>query len=772
MKLIMKLFINIVILICSTAFVYAQRVGIEEWRDHLPYGSCLDVAKVGHIAYGATYFGLIKYDIEDNSVSKISKVNGLSDIGISTIEADDNLKILVVAYQNGNIDLIKEDESIVNIPDIKRKNIVGSKCINDIMFYDGKAYLSSDFGIVVINLLKEEILETYWSKYNNSILEIYSSVVYSNYIYSASAKGLFYCNMNKNLADFNNWEKDNTLNFPDSIYKCITSIDNKLLISMRGIDHDTVYSKTTNTNWSVFSEFKRVYSMKEYYNHLVVSNEWFTTVYDKSLNQVRNIYTYFNNNNPAPNSAFFDSKNELWIADRNSGMIYNKKDWDLQIIIPQGPETDRVCKIIEDKNGRILYSAGGINASWNNQYYKYGISYFENEKWNVIRDNKDSIFDILDVAVSPLDESLVYAATWGGGIIEFTGGVVSKYWNSSNSTLKPYTLAADNTVRVGGLYFDNNNNLWIGNSNSKSQLSVKTSTGDWISYSFGSSLIDQHIGKIKVDNNDRKWIQLGNEKGLLVFDENKTIEDKSDDNYIVLTNSAENGNLSGTTVNDFAFDKDDEVWIGTDIGVCVIYNPSDVFESYFKGAEKILIDQTGQAQYLLETEEVTSIAIDAANRKWIGTSKAGVFLLSVDGTKEVYHFSEENSPLLSNTITSIAINNKTGEVFIGTDKGLIGFMGTATEGNSNNDNVLVFPNPVKDGYSGIVGIRGLVENANVKITDIEGNLVADINAEGGQAIWDQKNLNGNLVSSGVYLIFCTDSEGKENSVSKIAIIRK
>jgi ligand-binding sensor domain-containing protein len=207
------------------------------------------------------------------------------------------------------------------------------------------------------------------------------------------------------------------------------------------------------------------------------------------------------------------------------------------------------------------------------------------------------------------------------------------------------------------------------------------------------------------------------------------------------------------------------------MGICVFYSPENFFiPGQNFDAQQILVQEGSYTQYLLENEMVTAIAVDGANQKWIGTDRGGVFLFSPDGTKKIYHFTIDNSPLFSNRITALAINPLTGEVYIGTDKGIISFKSTATEGGDTFSDVYAYPNPVKEGYTGYIAIKGLVQDAEVKITDISGRLIFATKASGGQAIWDGKNFSGKRAKTGVYLVMASNSDGSEKIVTKILII--
>ena len=285
------------------------------------------------------------------------------------------------------------------------------------------------------------------------------------------------------------------------------------------------------------------------------------------------------------------------------------------------------------------------------------------------------------------------------------------------------------------------------------------------------SVVNLFFDDLLIDSWNQKWGLIGRGGGLFVYNNNNTIDDSSDDEYKILSTSIGNGNLPSQDVYSICMDKDDIIWIGTSKGIGVFYYPNSVFSSYNFDAQQILIQENDYGQYLLSQEKVTSINVDGANRKWVGTEKAGVFLLSEDGTEEIYHFTSENSPLYSNNIVDIAINNENGEVFIGTSKGLISYRSTATEGSKKARKTTVFPNPVRETYNGPIAIKGLTTNARIKITDVAGNLVYEDIALGGQAIWDGKNKFNERAATGVYLVFSVDESGKEKMVSKIMFIR-
>ncbi len=284
---------------------------------------------------------------------------------------------------------------------------------------------------------------------------------------------------------------------------------------------------------------------------------------------------------------------------------------------------------------------------------------------------------------------------------------------------------------------------------------------------------ENDLGQILVDKHGQKWIQMRygnmNPNSIMVFTDNNTPDNPNDDQSKLLNSMVGNGNIPGTTVLTMAEDLKGEIWIGTEKGVAVFYSPENVFSGYNFDAQRILVTQGLNVQYLLESETVTSIAVDGANQKWIGTDRGGVFLFSEDGTKQIYHFTAENSPLFSDRITCISLN-KDGDVFFATDKGVVSFRASATPGGDTNEDVYAFPNPVKEDFTGYIAVKGLVSNAQVRITDINGTVVYSTRAEGGQAVWDGKNFDGKKARSGVYLVYASNDDGSEKVVTKILII--
>jgi hypothetical protein len=760
---------------------FSQEVGIGQWRDHLPYDYATKVEEFNSSIYCATPYSMFYFDRDDNSIHRLSKVNGLSDLGVSDISLNTNQKILVISYSNTNVDLIMNDLSIINIPDIKRKEILGNKTINSIMNYGKYAYLSCGFGIVVLNLEKKEIKDTYYIGPDGSSINVLAMTYNDTAFFAATEAGIYYADINDpNLAYYGNWKKMTGTPLPNGSYNLILNHGGRLFINHPDPDgaEDDLYVLENGT-WRALETVNtgQTYRLRSCGDKLVVSYSYFVQTYNADLTLDQKIYTY-GESSPAPSDAMIGSDGFYWLADRSKGLV---KSWgggyDHEFIKPSGAPTADIFDMASEE-GKLYVVPGGLTATWNNIYKGAKMYSLIDENWKTYDSYTspplDTLRDFVAVTINPLNSDNVFAGSWFRGLAEFKDNALLQIYNSSNSSLLPNIIEGPPSVKIGGMAFDKENNLWITNSGAQDILSVKRATGNtgltWQSYNLGSSSSGIDVRKIIVDSYDQKWIlprtSATNPNYILVFNE----KNEAGKQFRGLRSGAGYGNLPGTSVYAIAEDLEGEIWVGTDEGVAVFYSPQNMFTGENADAQQILVNIDGYTQYLLATEIVKAIAVDGDNRKWFGTERAGVFLLSADGTKQIEHFTEDNSPLFSNNITSLAINGKTGEVFIGTGKGLISYKSTATNGGPTNDSVYAYPNPVRPGYNGPIAIKGLVTDANVKITDITGTVIYETIAEGGQAIWNGYSFDGRKANTGVYLVFITNSDGSEKMVTKILFV--
>ena len=779
--------------LCTCLFLLSASIGnaqlaIGQWREHLSYKKGVAIAQSDDKIYCASKSGLFQLNKSDYAIDRLSKISGLSDINISSLRYSFEYKTLIITYQNANIDLLIGGNSIYNISDIKRKIINAKKTINNIYCRKNVAYLSCGFGIVVLDLDKKEITDTYYLGKNSGYLNIRSLTSDDTYLFAATDSGIYRADLNApNLADYNSWYK--LPGIPDGIYNSIANINGKIYTNRSEFlsppnffwNRDTIYCFNNNT-WtkpipdSVYSNAP-LKSIEVYNNQLVISFAGSIDFYTEN-GKLTNRLGSFTTSPPLivePQQAIIDLANEktTWIVDNQNGLIKNYDTWGGTVsFLPDGPNTSDVY-CLAASNEDLWVAKGDRSGSWAGVYNRAEAYKFSKEIWTTVSKNEitalDSIRDIVSIAIDPTDKEHVYLGSLGVGLIELNNNKLTAIWNETNSSIQSSAWGTFHWVGIFGLAFDSTGNLWVSNSTAHSFISVRRkSDGTWQSFNLSNYITDPVTGPIIINQYNQKWLTLPRGNGLLVFNENGTVN-TSDDNVKILRVGIGKGNLPSNEVSSLTEDKNGEVWVGTDKGIAVFYCADNIFSSQCD-AQPIYIQQDGHTQMLLETEVVTAIAVDGANRKWIGTQNSGVYLMSADGTSEIHHFTSENSPLLSNEIRSIAINSKTGEVFFATNEGIISYKSDAIEGNEDYTNAYVFPNPVKPEYEGPIAITGLVENVNVKITDISGALVFETKALGGQAIWYGKNFKGEKSKSGVYMVFCSNEDGSKTFVTKILLI--
>jgi ligand-binding sensor domain-containing protein len=770
-------------LICAIIIIFSfqvkSQVLVGQWRTHLPYSTGINVEPAGDKVYCLSTGGLFVYSKKDNSTTTLTKINGLSDVVISALQYIPEKNTLIIGYENGNIDLIKNNV-IFNISDIYRKPLTGSKSINNINYINGITYLSCGFGIVVLDIDKNEIKDTYFIGQNGTYIDVLEMCSDNVYLYAATSTGIYKAiESNPNLVNFANWSLVTNIPNNNEKFNHIVFFDNHILTtySNPNWNKDTTYIYD-NISWAKFdTSIKEITNMVVSGNKLILSSYTFFKTYNSFNDLTGSLYWGFSPTlGSMPKDAEYSEDGTLWIADYNLGLVWLKPDGYYEFTAPNGPAQSKAISVVAAKD-EVLIVPGGKNSSWNNLWNNGEIYWFKDQRWNNISVAQVSELDvykspdICEIAINPINPKQVFFGSYGGGVLEFNNGAYVAHYTETNSTLQSI-YPGSNYMRIGGIVVDENENLWVTSSEIENSVSVRKPNGEWKGFALKNDMGASLIGKIISAKNGIKWIILPKGKGLFAFSENGTIDNESDDKKKYVSIIDESGVVITNEVFSLAEDKDGLIWVGTNKGVVFFYNPENVFESTTFYAQQIKIpnENPGQANFLLEAETVTAIAIDGANHKWFGTESGGVFMMSADATKELLHFTKENSPLLSNTILGIAIEPNSGEVFIATDKGVVSYRSTTTEGEDFFHNVYAFPNPVKPGYEGLIAIKGLVSNADIKISDIAGNVVYQTKAEGGQATWNGKKFNGEKVQTGVYLVFCSNEDGSKTFITKILFI--
>ncbi|HET8828853.1 MAG TPA: two-component regulator propeller domain-containing protein, partial [Pelobium sp.] len=664
----------IFILCCLCSFQgKAQKVALGQWRTHLPYNNALSVAISANEIYCATTGGLFTVDIKSGEINKLSTIDGLADTNTKLVSYDTVTEQFLVAYQNSNLDLIK-DQKIYNLPEIFDKTGLGDKSINAFTFDNAFAYLACGFGVVVYDLNKREVKDTYFISDNLAVLNV--AIIGEN-IFANTANGVFESNLNNVfISGSNGWKKqDATQNYPAGFCTSLVSFNNKLY----GLFSDGVYRFENNT-WQLTQIFRpNVDRLKVSDNRLLTISSFRVISYDLQENIVKNLSnsTLFN----SLNDVVLGSNELFYLADGEKGLVALQENTDINNLMPNGPNTPRVQEL-RFVDGKLFLAPGAISEIYAPAYYNDGFSVLENSEWKSYSDKNNSNFSgVRDIVTTAFDASakISYLGSYVNGVLAFDATGDLKTYNHNNSSLQ-LTLNDPTNIRVNGLGLDSENKLWVTQYGVNKPLSVKTIDGQWTSYAFSSDLPDPFttVTGLMIDGEDNKWMMLRNQ-GLLIFDGSKTRK---------LGFNVNNGGLPGTDVNALALDREGTVWIGTDAGVATVYNPADLF--FGANVEIPNLVEGGFLKPLLTDQNINCIAIDGGNRKWIGTNN-GVWLFNAEGTSQILYFNTENSPLLANEVLSIAIDGNTGEVFFGTTNGIISYKGDATEPVVKMDKIVIYP---------------------------------------------------------------------------------
>jgi hypothetical protein len=738
--------------------------GLGTWRVHLPYWQNKTIAVIDHTVYVGSTSSMFSYDEKNRELERISKVNGLSDVEIKLLRSNQVNKLLFIVYENGNIDLLQNNE-ITNLPQILQRTVIGKKSINDVTFYNGKAYLACSFGIVVIDINKKQIIDSYQNiGVGGSNIEILDVAILNNNIYATTFNGIYKASLNSgNLSDFNFW----TLFKSSSKSNKIETFNNLLYAEI-----DSLLNVFENNSWTQINDsaFKNVLDLTICSNKLVITSA-------KNVSTINTDKIIYITGKQFKNAAIVLPNERFATVDNFYGIqLFPGGQFDgSDFVSPNGP-FDKITTDIKFINNKI-YAAGGYAPFFNEGFKSNGIYIYENNNWtNTSNINQsaaltpDSIQDILTLAYDYVNEKL-YAASYGDGLIKMgLDGKIEKIYNKSNSILQE---AFTNSCRVAGLIFDSENNLWFTNHSSGQPICVLKNDGTIQCFSVGNVFNGiNYITNIAIDDENHKWVAHVREGGILVYNHGLDILNSADDAYKVITKDIGNGALASNTVNCLVKDKRGEMWVGTSAGLSIFSSPEMVFNSTEKGSfdSRQIVIKTGLVfSNFLGGENINCITIDGANRKWIGTNN-GAWLVSSDGYNVIHNFTTKNSFLLDNNVLSIGIDNVTGEVFFGTLKGMVSFKGDATEANENFNTVEIYPNPVKPNFNGNISIKGLAENVNVKITDIAGNLVAETTSNGGFATWNGRNFGGLRVATGVYLVFAANKDGSKSKVGKLLFV--
>ncbi len=722
------------------------------WRMHLPYNSVRQIVEADDKLFVLSDIGIYVFGLKSGEAEFLTKVNGFSESNVVAMSYSADYNTLVIAYKSGNIDLLKGN-LIINLPGIKRSSIFGLKDIYEIEIYNELAYLSTAFGVVIIDIEAEEIIDDYQNLgFGGVPLAVNSLDIFNEKIYIGTTEGLKYApafDNNVNLKNFSSWE---TIEEYDSAVNIKTFNDKLYFVS------DSILFSFDGTNYVPVEM-----SLRMGYKSLAVCHRNLVVCRYEGIASINEMGIVKEYGEVAMSSAIIDYQDNLWFGGFYRGLIKKNNAGQISYFSPQGPFSSNSYDM--DGQGNSLWvTSGGYTPAFAPTYNTYGYYRYEDGNWynrNTSDPYSAGMTDFTSIYV-PKDRNETWLGSFGSGLLRIKNYEPNQRYTNSNSSLK--NSVGTNEVALGMAY-DSKNNLWVSNYETDRPLAVLRANGSWSDFNVGT----KRLGEMIIDQSDQIWMLVPrtSSNGILVA---KELENGSLRTRFLGT-SKNGGGLPNNNVKAIAQDKDGEIWVGTESGIAVFYNPSLVFDGGVNAdAQQIIIDDGKDIGYLLGSEVVNDIKIDGGNRKWVATNN-GVWLIKEDGSEIVLHLTEDNSPLPSNIINCVGIIPNTGEVFFGTTNGITSFRSDATESKDLHENTLVFPNPVHPEYDGPITITGLPEDATVKISDVAGRVVYELLAVGGTAVWNGLNFDGQKPQTGVYLIFTANKEDEDSLVSKLLIVR-
>ena len=764
--MVKRIFAILSILIAITA-----NAGIGDWVLYPSYHNATYCQTAGDKVYVLASGALYSYNTSDEEVRVYDKINTLSDIDITHIEYCKDIKALVVVYSNANIDILFDDEEVYNITDFKNKSLP-DKRINGVDIQGTTAYISTVFGVVELDLEEYEFTNTYTTGLNT-----YCTYLFNGTLFCGTETGMYSCATDKNLLDKNNWVKKNNY-----FTKAICELDGMLYCYL---DEFGIYSYNASNNILkdvVYNHGEKYNAMYSNGKEIIASAKKKTTI----ITSPTDVTVYKNSNS----NFILKDGNHFWDCKGYNGIVKCiAKDGEIIVnstsVTPDSPVRN-YCEYMKFASDDKLLVAGGNLNYFDITFYDGTLMEYDysGNRWNNLPE--DTIkqatgipyLNLCAIDEDPAEPGHYFAGSFGYGLYEFRNGKFVKHYSTHNSPLESVIPTNTRFVRIPSVKFDKEGNLWCINTGTKNIVKVLKNDGTWCELYYKP--IEKLATMVEPVMDSRGWLwlkSLQGEAGIFCAKMNGTPLDSSDDESKAWLNKFVNQDgISYDIYQVFALaeDREGQMWVGTNTGLFVIDNPKTFFNNgVFKQIKVPRNDGTGLADYLLSGTYIKSIQVDGANRKWIGTNDDGIYLISADGLETIHHFTTDNSSLPSNSIVSIAINDRSGEVFIGTDKGIASYMSDATrpEEKLDENNIYAYPNPVKADYSGNIAIVGLTHDCNVKIVDTAGYLINEGTSNGGQYTWNGRNARGEKVASGVYYVLTYDSNGNEGVATKIVVIR-
>lgn len=756
-----------IFILLISQFFFAQQNN-QLWKGYFSYNEIVDVDSGTDAVFAATQNAVFSKAITSSDLKIFNSINGLKPESITTIHHSQTDNKTFAGNTNGLLLIINSDGSVSTKVDIINEVPVppNKKKINDFYEHEGKLYIATDYGISVMDVATSEFIITYFIGTSGEETEVLQTTVLNNQIYAVTRNfGIRKGDLaNPNLYDFSQWQT-----FDAGFWGGIVTFNNQLV----AMNSDSrTYRYTGSAFQQVLNQNQAGLKIKTNGSELIVTTQNHVYVLNQAYSQIAHI-TQIPNYTSVFKAATVVS-GIIYIGTEKDGLFSTAltNPTTFEAMSPNGPIRNYIFRVKKAPN--YLWAVYGDYTRLYDPYPldAFGISKYSNDfGWELIP-NSDlfQAKSICDIVINPNNGNQVYATSYFSGLLKIEGDNIELFNNTNTGPNGLESISTGNPnyvdIRVNSPAFDRNGNLWMTNvTNTGNYKSIKTlqTNGQWQSYGIADVTTDGfgRFGPMAVDKNRTKWVPSIND-GLIAFNENYN------NKFIVI--STTNGNLPDNDVRCVAVDNRNQLWIGTYAGLRTV--SVDRFISSDELTTNAIIIQEGDlAQELFYQQTILDIAVDGANRKWVSIADGGVFLVSSDGQETIYRFTKNNSPLPSDNINDIEIDGVSGEVFFATDKGMVSFLGTSTKPSDSLSDVFVYPNPVRPNFVGTVKISGLTDKANVKITDIEGNLVYETTAAGGTIEWDTKAFGKYKVASGVYMIFVASEDATDSTVKKVMIIR-
>ncbi|WP_346881930.1 two-component regulator propeller domain-containing protein [uncultured Algibacter sp.] len=762
----------------------------ELWTGHFSYLDIKDISQGENKIYAAAENAIFIYDSQTMEIEELSTIHGLSGETITAILYVEDDGLLFIGFERGLIQVYDEnEEDFLSVVDIVNSfNIPNDrKNINHFSQSNGFTYISTDYGISQYDINRLEFGDTYLIGNNGTPVKVNQTAIFNGYIYAASESGLLRGELiNPNLINFREWE-----NVSSIVFNGIQTVGNKLYGSAV---NRNIYEINNTILTQLIAYPSDIIGFKSFSDKLIANTKNNVFVYDEDFNELTEVSRSIDFDADFTKATILGN-NDLYVGStsvKSTGKpgfgILKTTISDTSIfeeIHPQSPLTNNFFEV--KISGQEIW---GIHGGYSSRYAFSGgqrisgISHFVDQGWDNIRYDSivskiESPFYLSHISINPFDTKQLYISSYTAGLIDFNDGDFVNLYNQNNSTITPFAGNLNLTLTSN---YDNEGVLWVTNGRVDKPLN-KFFNGNWISYDF-TSLISERESNLGFSNiifdGDNNLFFGSFNFGLIGFNENNG-------SPLLKSIRTEEENFPSLNVKALALDKSNQLWIGTDQGLRVLFNTSNFFTDDNIRVEEIIIEEDGIAKELLFQQSITNIEVDGSNNKWIGTADAGIFYFSPDGQNTIFHFTIDNSPLPSNVINDISIDNANGIVYIATSKGLVSFESGSSSPLEGLQSAFAYPNPVRPTFDIVekkVKIKDVSENVNIKITDIEGNLVAEaqsrtnqrfkgfnLEIDGGTAYWNGKNLANNIVASGVYLVMLSDLDSFETKVLKLMVVR-